>query len=310
MTRPIQAAAGAGAVPLRASGAPLARAYPYVTVLPVMLVVALFTIYPLLYSVDLSLHENVLTRPLENDFVGLQNFREVVTGYYFWRSLGSTAIFAVMAVLAVTLYGLGTALLLNQPVLGSAVLKVVVLLPWAIPAVISGIIWRWIFDGDYGVLNGLLLASGRIDRYVPWMSNILSARACLVVAHVWKQGPLAAVFLLAALQVIPVELYDAVRIDGAGRWNAFRFVTLPYLRATLALVLIYETIVAVATFDLVYVMTGGGPADATAIIGWYAYTEIFRFLNLGHGAALAIILALLLLGMVVLYLRALRWEEP
>jgi len=285
-------------------------AYPYATILPVILVVATFTVYPLFYSVYLSLHENVLTRPLDNDFVGLQNFREVVTGYYFWRSLWSTAVFAALAVTAVTLYGLGVALLLNQGVLGSAVLKIVVLLPWAIPAVISGIVWRWIFDGDYGVLNGLLLAVGAIDRYVPWMSQIFSARLCMVVAHVWKQGPLAAVFLLAALQVVPAELHDAVRIDGAGRWNGFRFVTMPYLKATLALVLIYETIVAVATFDLVYVMTGGGPADATAIIGWYAYTEIFRFLNLGHGAALAIILGVLLLGLVLVYLRALRVEEP
>lgn len=287
----------------------LERSYPYVTVLPVMLVVALFTVYPLIHSVHLSLHENVLTRPLDNDFVGLQNFREVVTGYYFWRSLWSTAVFAVMAVLAVTLYGLGTALLLNQAVAGSAVLKVVVLLPWAIPAVISGIIWRWIFDGDYGVLNGLLLATGAVTRYVPWLSDTMTARLCMVVAHVWKQGPLAAVFLLAALQVIPSAIYDAAHIDGAGRFKAFRFVTLPYLRATLALVLIYETIVAIATFDLVYVMTGGGPADATAIIGWYAYTEIFRFLNLGHGAALAIILAVLLLALVGVYLRALRSEE-
>lgn len=295
--------------PARSRSLALERSYPYVTVLPVMLVVALFTVYPLIYSVHLSLHENLLTRPLDNDFVGLQNFREVVTGYYFWRSLWSTAVFAVMAVLAVTLYGLGTALLLNQAVAGSAVLKVVVLLPWAIPAVISGIIWRWIFDGDYGVLNGLLLATGAVTRYVPWLSDTMTARLCMVVAHVWKQGPLAAVFLLAALQVIPAAIYDAAHIDGAGRFKAFRFVTLPYLRATLALVLIYETIVAIATFDLVYVMTGGGPADATAIIGWYAYTEIFRFLNLGHGAALAIILAVLLLALVGVYLRALRWEE-
>lgn len=285
------------------------RCYPYATVLPVLVVVVLFTVYPLLYSAHLSVHENVLTRPLDHDFVGLQNFREVVTGYYFWRSLWSTAIFAGMAVAAVALYGLGTALLLNQALLGSALLNVVVLLPWAIPTVISGIIWRWIFDGDYGVLNGLLLVTGVVNRYVPWMSQIFTARLCMVVAHVWKQGPLAAVFLVAALQVIPPALYDAAHIDGAGRWKAFRFVTLPYLKPTLALVLIYETIVAIATFDLVYVMTGGGPADATAIIGWYAYTEIFRFLNLGHGAALALILGVMLLALVMIYLRAFRSED-
>jgi multiple sugar transport system permease protein len=304
-----RALAAAAPGPARSGPPALERWYPYATVGPVLLVVALFTLYPLVYSVYLSLHENVLTRPLDNDFIGLRNFREVVTGYYFWRSLWSTGIFAVMAVAAVTLYGLGVALLLNRPLWSSAVLRLVVLLPWAIPTVISGIIWRWILDGDYGVLNGLLLAAGAVERYVPWMSDPASARVCLVVAHVWKQGPLAAVFLLAALQVIPREVYDAARIDGAGRWNGFRFVTLPYLRATLALVLIYETIVAVATFDLVYVMTGGGPADATAIIGWYAYTEIFRFLDLGHGAALALILAAILLGLVVIYLRALRAEE-
>jgi len=285
------------------------RCYPYATVLPVLVVVALFTVYPLLYSAHLSVHENVLTRPLDHDFVGLQNFREVVTGYYFWRSLWSTAIFAAMAVAAVALYGLGTALLLNQALLGSALLNVVVLLPWAIPTVISGIIWRWIFDGDYGVLNGLLLVTGVVNRYVPWMSQTFTARLCMVVAHVWKQGPLAAVFLVAALQVIPPALYDAAHIDGASRSKAFRFVTLPYLKPTLALVLIYETIVAIATFDLVYVMTGGGPADATAIIGWYAYTEIFRFLNLGHGAALALILGVMLLGLVMIYLRAFRSED-
>src|SRR3989442_4616448 len=122
-----------------------------------MLVVALFTVYPLLHSVYLSLHENVLTRPLDNDFVGLQNFREVVTGYYFWRSLWSTAVFAVMAVGAVTLYGLGVALLLHQVVLGSALLKVVVLLPWAIPALISRVILRSGFDRDSSVLYRLLL---------------------------------------------------------------------------------------------------------------------------------------------------------
>jgi multiple sugar transport system permease protein len=285
------------------------RCYPYATVLPVLVVVALFTVYPLLYSAHLSVHENVLTRPLDHDFVGLQNFREVVTGYYFWRSLWSTAVFAAMAVAAVALYGLGTALLLNQALLGSALLNVVVLLPWAIPTVISGIIWRWIFDGDYGVLNGLLLVTGVVKRYVPWMSQPFTARLCMVVAHVWKQGPLASVFLVAALQVIPPALYDAAHIDGAGRWRAFRFVTLPYLKPTLGLVLIYETIVAIATFDLVYVMTGGGPADATAIIGWYAYTEIFRFLNLGHGAALALILGVMLLGLVMIYLRAFRAED-
>jgi multiple sugar transport system permease protein len=285
------------------------RTYAYLTLLPVLLIVGGFTLYPLIYSVYLSLHQEVLTDPLNHPFVGLANYRQVLGSYYLVSSTVSTVIFAALAVPTVLAFGIAVALLLNQSFRGSAFLRVVILLPWAMPAVISGIVWRWIFNGDYGALNGLLSSLGIIHQYIPWLSTPATARVGLVVAQVWREGPLAAIFLLAALQTIPPELYSAAKVDGGGGWSAFRHITLPLLRPTLSILLIYETIVAVVTFDLVYVMTGGGPGDATSLISWYAYTEVFKFLNLGHGAALAFLIAAALVAVILVYLRALRSEE-
>jgi ABC-type sugar transport system permease subunit len=285
------------------------RTYAYLTLLPALLIVGGFTVYPLIYSVYLSLHREVLTDPLNHPFVGLANYGQVLGSYYLVSSTVSTVIFAALAVPTVLAFGLAVALLLNQSFAGSAFLRVVILLPWAMPAVISGIVWRWIFNGDYGALNALLSSVGIIHQYIPWLSTPATARVGLVVAQVWREGPLAAIFLLAALQTIPPELYSAARVDGSGGWSAFRHITLPLLRPTLSILLIYETIVAVVTFDLVYVMTGGGPGDATSLISWYAYTEVFKFLNLGHGAALAFLIAAALVVVILLYLRALRSEE-
>jgi ABC-type sugar transport system permease subunit len=298
-----------GAVAIRRFGVGKERTYAYLTLLPALLIVGGFTLYPLIYSVYLSLHREVLTDPLNHPFVGLANYSQVLGSYYLVSSTLSTLLFAALAVPTVLAFGLAVALLLNQSFAGSTFLRVVILLPWAMPAVISGIVWRWIFNGDYGALNGLLSSLGIIHQYIPWLSTPATARVGLVVAQVWREGPLAAIFLLAALQTIPPELYSAAKVDGSGGWSAFRHITLPLLRPTLSILLIYETIVAVVTFDLVYVMTGGGPGDATALISWYAYTEVFKFLNLGHGAALAFLIAAALVGVILLYLRALRSEE-
>jgi multiple sugar transport system permease protein len=129
------------------------------------------------------------------------------------------------------------------------------------------------------------------------------------MAHIWKEGPLAAIFILAGLQLIPDEFYEAAKIDGGGRVTVFRFITLPLLRPILLVVLVYETMTAILTFDIVYVLTGGGPADSTSLISWFAYAEIFKFLNLGAGVALSIIIAFITLILIILYMRALKTED-
>lgn len=283
--------------------------YPYLTVLPALLVIGLFTLYPLIYALRISVQRYVLTDPKSHPFVGLGNFKEVVISYYFLSSLKTTAVYTVAALVAVILFGFLVALLMNSKIRMATVLKLVILLPWSIPAVVSGVLWKWILNADFGALNGLLYSLGIIHQYIPWLAEPTLAKLSLVVAHMWKEAPLVAIFFLAGLQLIPVELYEAAKIDGGGTWTTLRYVILPLLRPTLLVVTVYETMVAILTFDVIYVLTGGGPADSTALISWFAYAEIFKGLNLGHGIALSIVIALITLGLILLYLRLMRPEE-
>jgi len=285
------------------------RIYPYLSTLPVLLVVALFAIYPILHALRMSVYKYLLTRPNEHPFVGLGNFVEVINSYYFKNSIQITAVYALFAVAGVILYGLGVAQLLNSKVKLAGPLKIVILLPWALPAVVSGLLWKWVLNADFGILNGLLMALGLIDSYIPFLATPTLAKASLIMAFIWKEGPLVAIFFLAGLQLIPTEYYESAKIDGGGAWTIFRMIKLPLLRPVFLIVLVYETMTAILTFDTIYVMTGGGPADATALISWFAYAEIFKSLNLGHGIALAIVIAAITLVLIVLYLRTLRSEE-
>lgn len=282
--------------------------YAYLTILPALLIIILFTVYPVLYNLDLALHKHVLTQPGRHPFTGTKNFVDVLKSPYFLESMSNTIQFTVIIVVGVAILGTLVALLLNERFLGAKVLQVLILIPWAIPVVMAGIIWRWMFAGNVGIINGLLYSLGLIDNYYSFFGNPTTAKLTLVVARLWKDLPLAAILLLATLQVIPIELYDAAKIDGGGPWETFRYVTFPYLRSTFLVILILETLIGFVTFDLVYVMTGGGPAGATTLIAWYAYTEIFTNLNLGHGAALAFIIALITLIIAIFYFRALRSE--
>lgn len=286
------------------------RTYPYLSVLPVLLIIALFAIYPIVHAVRMSFFKYLLTRPNEHPFVGLGNYIEVITSYYFKHSIQNTAVYTLAAVAGVVLYGLGVALLLNSAIKLANPLKIVILLPWALPAVVSGLLWKWILNADFGILNGLLMALGLIDSYIPFLADPTLAKASLIMAFIWKEGPLVAIFFLAGLQLIPQEYYEAAKIDGGGAWTIFRNVKVPLLRPVFLIVIVYETMAAILTFDTIYVMTGGGPADATALISWFAYAEIFKGLNLGHGIALAIIIAAITLVLILFYLRALRPEEP
>jgi multiple sugar transport system permease protein len=280
--------------------------YPYASVIPAMLLIILFTIYPIFYALRISVYQNILTKPNSHPFVGLKNFHDVVTSYYFKTSLINTSIYTIASVSGVLIFG---ALLLNTKMRSVNALKVIILLPWAIPAVVAGLMWKWILNSDFGILNGILYSVGAIKSYIPFLADPLLAKLSLIMAHIWKEGPLAAIFILAGLQLIPTEFYEAAKIDGGGDVQEFRFITLPLLRPILLVVLVYETMTAILTFDLVYVMTGGGPADSTSLISWFAYAEIYKFLNLGTGIALAIIIAAITLVLIILYMRALKSED-
>lgn len=297
---------------MKASGYSAARRrhiYAYLSILPAILIIVLFTVYPVLYNLDLALHKYDLRQPGRHPLTGIKNFVDVLKNPGLIRSFKTTAQFTVVIVVGDVILGMLIALLLNEKFFGAKVLQVLILIPWAIPVVMAGIIWRWMFLGNVGVINGLLYSLGAIDKYYSFFGNPTLAKLALTVARLWKDVPLATILLLATLQVIPPELYDAAKIDGGGAWAAFRYVTFPFLRPTLTVLFILETLIGFITFDLVFVMTGGGPADATMLLAWYTYTEIFTHLNLGRGAALAFIIALLTLVMAMFYFWALRSEE-
>jgi multiple sugar transport system permease protein len=221
----------------------------------------------------------------------------------------NTLVFTLLTVPTVTALGLGVALLLNQRVRGFGVLVALVLLPWSIPLVSAGIIWRLLLHGNFGSLNGLLLDLGIIDTYIPWLSDSGMAMFAVALAHVWREFPLPAILFLAGLQTIQPEILEAARLDRATAWQRFRDVTLPLLKGPLLIVLVYETMIAISIFDLVYVLTGGGPGTSTTLFSWFAYTSTFKSLNLGHGAALSFLMTAVLIVAIVLFMRLVRVRE-
>lgn len=283
--------------------------FAYSTILPVVLLVALFTIYPLGFAVVTSLREVVLYRPWSTPFVGAKNYLDVLRSDFFISSWQHTLTFAAGAVPLVTILGFAIAHVLNARIRMASFLQVAILLPWAIPTVIGGIIWAWIFNSTYGAFNGMLYSLKLIDSYIPWLSRSHTALFCVLFAHIWKEIPLTSILYLAGLQAIPEELYDAVRVDGGGTVAVLRHVTLPLLSFTTLIVVVYETMVAIVTFDLLYVMTGGGPAGATSLISYYIYNRMFTSLDFGQGTALAVLLAASLVVFIIVYLRLLPTRE-
>jgi multiple sugar transport system permease protein len=283
--------------------------YRWGSVTPVVFLVALFTLFPLLYALLTSLQRVVLTQPKSSPFVGLENYADVLGEAAFANAAKNTLWFAAVSVPLVTIAGLAVALLLNQRIRGFGILRVLVLLPWSIPLVSAGIIWRLLLHGNFGALNGALLQLGVIDSYASWLSSPKLAMWSVIVVHVWREFPLPAILFLAGLQTIPTDVIDAAKVDGAGAWSRFRHVVLPLLKGPLLIVLVYETMIAIAVFDLVYVLTGGGPGSATTLISWFAYAVSFKFLNLGQGAALSFLISAAILVLIVAYIRILRLQE-
>jgi multiple sugar transport system permease protein len=251
----------------------------------------------------------LLTRPDQTPFIGLRNYTDLLGNDQVQIAALRTVQFTLLTVPGVVLLGLGAALLLNQRLRGMALLRWIILLPWAVPLVAAGVMWRLLVHGNFGALNGLLFQLGLIDSYIPFLSNPQLALGAVAVAQVWREFPLAAILVLAGLQTVPAELYEAAKVDGASALARFRHITLPLVRPSLLVVLVYETMTAVAVFDLVYVLTGGGPGNATTLFSWFAYAASFKLLNLGQGAALSLMMALGLILLIVAYLRLLPTEE-
>jgi multiple sugar transport system permease protein len=280
------------------------RQYPALWALPALCLVLAFTVYPVAHTLWTSLHQVMILLPGE-PFVGLANYRAVVTGPFFLRALLNSLWFTLFSAPLIVLLGLGVAHLLLARFKGRFLVRAVVILPWALPGAISAVLWLWIFNPSWGILNLLLYEAGLIDSYIPWLTDPSLVRLCVVVAHVWTQLPFAAVLFMAALVAIDPELYEAARIDGAGAWQRFRHVTLPQIKAMLVVLLVYSTLVAFTSYDLTYAMTGGGPGTATTLLSFQIWKESFSMYNFGNGAAVGFITVLISLGFIFAILRAL-----
>lgn len=275
---------------------------------PSFLLIGAFTLYPVLSAFWISLHRVSLILPVQ-PFVGLGNYATLASNEYFWDALWRTAYFTVVSLVLQCLLGLGMALVLNEPFWGRGVLRAIVLIPWAISTIVNGILWQWIYNAKYGALNGLLIQLGIIREPVSWLGDPLLALNMVIVADTWKLIPFYAVMFLAALQTIPKELYEAADIDGANAWRRFTSVTLPFLRPIVLVVLVLRTVQTFRVFDIIYVLTQGGPANGTTVLAFYVYQQSFKTLNFGLGSAAAFAIGLATLALATGYFRLLNRES-
>ncbi len=301
-----ETAARKGIAGIRASGIGYERPlFAYLLNTPALIAISLLAAYPIVYSGWISLHQYNLKRPKVFRFIGLENFATILEAPEFWSALWITVQFTLLVVVTVTVLGVLVALLLNQPFRGRGIVRTLVLLPWAIPPVVNGLMWQWIYDSKIGALNGLLVSLGIMSEYRGWLSDPISAILALAFADVWNVLPLAVILLLAALQKIPAELYESARMDGGGRFQLFRYVTFPWIAQTLLVVLILQTLSAIRAFDVIYVLTAGGPGTATTTLVWKTYLTTFENLDFGLGNAYAYMVSLITFGFALVYFRVL-----
>jgi len=275
------------------------REHPTLFLAPAAIALGAVALFPVLSVLWLSLEQR---SPLTGAarFIGFDNYARLLTDTRFWNAFWNTAYFTVCSVTLELLLGLGMALLLARAFRGRALVYSLILLPWAIPTVVSARLWEWMYNADYGVLNYLL------GEQINWLGSPAWALHAAILMDVWKATPFVALLLLAGLQTIPRELYQAAALDGAGPWTVFRRITLPLLAPLMLVVLIFRTIDAFRVFDAIYVLTGGGPANSTETLSIYAYKVLFQTLEFGYGSALAVSVLAVVALLTIVYARLLR----
>ena len=281
-----------------------------VLLLPAALIIFGLLIFPMLSSFTMSFTKMDLLNPASSkDFAGVGNYLEALKNPSFWAAFGKTWYFALLTVLIETTLGLGIALILNQEFRGRSFVRGLIILPWALPYVVNGIMWKWIFDANYGAFNALLTQIGLLKSYQIWLGDPWAAFHIVIFANIWKETPVAVLLILAALQAVPKELKEAAMVDGATGMQCFRKIILPILQPVIMVVLVLKTIWALKEFDLIYIMTKGGPADATNVLTYYIYQNTFKFLKFGYGSALAYLLTLAATLFVFIYIKKMLADQ-
>lgn len=281
----------------------------WLLVLPSIIVVCLVAIYPLFETIRLSFTNARLASVREVRNVGFQNYQRLFEDDLFWTALRNTLVFTVSAVTIETIIGMVVALTINSAFRGRGMVRTSMLVPWAIPTVVSSLLWQWMLNDRYGVVNSLFIRLGLMDadRNFPWIQNSGTALAAVVAVDVWKTMPFMALLLLAGLQIIPTDVYEAAYVDGASKWQQFWQITLPLVRPALLVALIFRTMDSFRIYDLVYVLNGASTATMTIAI--YTQQTLIQATRLGLGSAAAVIIFLCIALMVVGYSRLIQVEE-
>ena len=262
------------------------RPGPFVLLVPALASIGAVSVYPVLLGLWLSFRDTTLASPTDT-FIGLSNYLQLFSDGQFWNAWIHTIQFTTASTLLETSIGLMIALVLSERFRGRGIVRAAMLVPWAIPTVVTSKMFGWLFDGQHGMVNYLLRSVGLIQHNVDWYGSPDFALTTIIIADVWKTTPFMALLLLAGLQTIPDSLAEASVIDGANAWQQFWYVRLPLLAPSLLIAAMFRALDAFRIFDLVYVLTGGGPADSTEVLSTLTYKDLFSALQFGYGSALA-----------------------
>jgi ABC-type sugar transport system permease subunit len=286
------------------------RRLGYTLVAPVVVVLLAITAYPLFYNLWNSFHYvNYLDIANFGTFAGFSNYSRLFTSDQFVPALVRTIGFTAVSVLVETAVGLGIALALNRSFRGRGIVRAAVFIPWAVPTVVSAELWKTMFDPQSGFVNYILAHLHLPLATTTWLDSTWTAWAAILVADAWRNTPFMAIVLLAGLQVIPQDIYEAARIDGASTWQTFRRLTLPLLMPALLVALIFRTLSSFLIFDVVYIMTGGGPGNSTQVLSVLNYQAFLDDLDFGYGGAIAVALVVMALIIAAIYVRAFRPQQ-
>jgi multiple sugar transport system permease protein len=281
----------------------------YCYLIPVVIALGGTVLFPILKAMHMSLYNHVLIRPQEYGYVGLANYVRLIHDETFWLSLWNSMWWVFGSVIFQFVGGFAAALLLQEAFRGRALVRTITLLPWIIPGVVVALIWEFIYQPNYGLLNDVLSRAGWMTERVAWLANPSLAMPAVILTNVWRGVPFFAIMLLAGLQAIPPELYEAARVDGASIWRRFRFITLPMLKPIIVVATATRIVWTFNYADLIFVMTSGGPANATQITSTYTLLQAYSNLDFGYAATLSVALLLIMLGFTICYLRLTRGLE-
>lgn len=275
---------------------------------PTVLVVAIVALYPVLRTFYLSMTNARLRLNDNPEFIGLRHFERLLTDRAFLNAIQNTLTFTVFSVFFEMVLGLIIALVINSNFKGRGLMRTAMLIPWAIPTVVSARMWQWMYNDVFGVVNDLLVTRlGLFNSNIAWIANPSTSLAAIVAVDVWKTTPFVALLLLAGLQVISADVYEAATVDGANGWQQFWRITLPLLRPAIAVTLIFRTLDAFRVFDVIFVMKGTSPDTISLAV--LTRQTLFDLRRIGEGSAMAVIIFLILAVFVAIYMRLVRVEE-